>query len=168
MEYVETAKEIDGFPEYAVDEAGMVYTIASGLRRKPSLTQEGSMKITLYREGRAFTKSLALVVANAWLYNDYDPEIFDTPIHLDNDLTNNHVDNLAWRPRWFAVKYQRQYWNEEYRYSKVRLQDVKTDEVFESLISVCQKYGFLYMDVIKSCTKGDDVFPTWRQFRFID
>lgn len=165
---MEETKPIEGFPEYVIDRAGTVYTVASGLRRKPSKTREGALKVTLYREGRPYTKSLSLLVAKAWLYNDFDPDIFDTPIHLDNDQSNNHVDNLAWRPRWFAIKYQRQYWNEEYRFSRVKVQDVKTGERYEGLMDVCQKYGYLYMDVIRSCTKHDEVFPTWRKFRFID
>lgn len=164
---MEQPKEIDGFPDYLVARDGSIYTKASGLRRKPSRTQEGAMKITLYREGKAYTKSLSLVVAKAWLYNDHDPEIFDTPIHLDNDPANNHVDNLAWRPRWFAVKYQRQYWNTEYRYSTTKIVEPKTGDVYEGFMDVCQSYGFLYLDVIRSCTRGDSVFPSWREFRFL-
>lgn len=165
---LDDAKVIDEFPEYMITREGLVYTRASGIRRKTSLTQEGAVKITLFRSGKAYTKSLPLLVAKAWLYNDYNPDLFDTPIHLDNDSTNNHVDNLAWRPRWFAVKYQRQYWNEEYRYAKTMVQDVKTGEIYETLIEVCQKYGYLYMDVLQSCIKGDVVFPSWREFRFFD
>lgn len=168
MQVMDDARTVPGFPDYVIDKEGSVYNRESGLRRKPSRTQEGAVKITLFREGRAYTKSLSLLVAKAWLYNDHDPEIFDTPIHLDNDPTNNHVDNLAWRPRWFAVKYQRQYWNEEYRYARTRVEDVKTGEVFDSLLAVCQRYGFLYMDVIKSCTRGETVFPSWKEFRFAD
>lgn len=165
---MEDAKPIDGFPEYVITKDGTVYTLASGLKRKPSMTQEGALKITLYRDGRAYTKSLSLLVANAWLYNDFDPDIFDTPIHLDNDLQNNHVDNLAWRPRWFAVKYQRQYWNEEFRYSKVRVEELTSGTAYESLLDVCQAFGYLYVDVLRSCTRHESVFPTWREFRFLD
>lgn len=165
---MEDTKPIEGFPEYVIGKDGTVYTVASGLRRRSSRTREGSIKVTLYRDGKPYTKSLSLLVAKAWLYNDFDPDIFDTPIHLDNDPSNNHVENLAWRPRWFAVKYQRQYWNEEYRFSRVQVEDVKTGERYDGLMPVCQKYGYLYIDVLRSCTKNDEVFPTWRQFRFID
>lgn len=160
-------KEIDGFPEYGIDVSGNVVTFNSGLLRKRSLTQEGAVKITLFRDGRPYTKSLSLLVARAWLYNDYDPDIFDTPIHLDNDLTNVYVDNLRWRPRWFAVKYQRQYWNEEYRFATTKIKDRNTGEEYKGFMEVCQKYGLLYMDVIASCTRGTEVFPTWKSFEFI-
>lgn len=161
-------KVIEDFPDYGVARNGSVYNLETQRLRATSYTREGAVKITLFRDGRPYTRSLPKIVAEAWLYNDYDPDIFDTPIHLDNDLSNNHVDNLAWRPRWFAVKYQRQYWNEEYRYARVRVEDVRTGEIYESLMDVCQRYGFLYLDVLRSCTRGDEVYPTWRQFRFID
>lgn len=163
---MEDAKPIEGFEDYLISKDGSVYTVETGLKRRPSLTQRGASKITLFRDGQAYTKSVALLVAKAWLYNDHDPEIFDTPIHLDNDSTNNHVDNLAWRPRWFAIKYQRQYWNTEYRFAKTRVEDVNTGEVYENLIDPCQRYGFLYMDILKSCTDASYVFPSWKRFSF--
>lgn len=162
-----TAKPIAGFPDYLIDRDGTIYTVYKHRVRRPSFTREGAVKITLFRDGQAFTKSLPRLVAENWLYNDYDPEIFDTPIHLDNDLSNNHVDNLAWRPRWFAVKYQRQYWNEEYRYSHVKIEDVQTGEVYSRAMDVCQKYGLLFIDVLNSCIKGTEVFPTWKTFSFV-
>lgn len=161
-------RDIEDFPEYGVARDSSVYNKAAGTLRKASYTREGAVKITLFFRNRPHTRSLPKIVAQAWLYNDFNPEIFDTPIHLDNDLSNNHVDNLVWRPRWFAVKYQRQYWNEEYRYAKIKVEDVKTGEIYESMMELCQRYGYLYLDVLQSCTKGDEVYPTWRQFRFAD
>lgn len=161
------AKEIEDFPDYVITPEGNVFVKETGNIRKPSLTQNGQVKIILFRDGKRYTKSLALLVARAWLHNDRNPEIYDTPIHLDNDLTNNHVDNLAWRPRWFAIKYQKQYWTNNYRYSTVAVQDVQTGEIFNTLLEVCQRYGYLYMDVIRSCTHNESVFPSWRTFRFV-
>lgn len=164
---MEDPRPIEGFPDYVVDRDGTVYTAWKSRPRKPSFTREGAVKITLYRDGKAYTKSLALLVAKAHLYNDHDPEIFDTPIHLDNDLSNNHVDNLAWRPRWFAVKYQQQYWHPEYRYAKVRVQDEKTGVIYDNLMDPCQTFGLLAVDVLNSCTRGTHVFPKWKVFRFV-
>lgn len=161
-------KEIPDFPQYVVAEDGTIFMNDYGRlkKRRSSSTQDGQVKITLYKHGVAYTRSLALIVARAWVYNDFDPNIFDTPIHLDNDLRNNHAHNLAWRPRWFSLKYQRQYWNEEYRYATTSVRDTKTGEVYHSLMDVCQKHGLLYVDVLNSCTRGEVVFPTWRTFVF--
>jgi hypothetical protein len=158
---------IEEFPDYVIRRDGMVFTAWKHVPRKPSRTQAGAVKITLFRNGLAYTKSLPLLVAKAHLYNDFDPDIFDTPIHLDNDPMNNHVDNLAWRPRWFAVKYSRQYWQENYRNARTRIEDVDTGVIYDGFVEPCQKYGLLYHDIIESCTRGKSVFPTWKVFRFV-
>lgn len=164
---MDSPKPIDGFPGYLIGRDGTVYTEYRMQVRKPSFTREGAVKITLFKDGKGYTRSLPRLVAETHLYNDFDPEIFTTPIHLDNDLSNNHVDNLAWRPRWFAVKYQKQYWNREYRFATTKVQDVATGEVYHSLMEVCQKFGILFVDVLDSCTREKTVFPTWKVFRFV-
>lgn len=158
---------VPGFEDYVIDRDGTVYTAWNKRLRRASRTQEGAVKITLYRDGIPYTKSLARLVARAHLWNGFDPTIFNTPIHLDNNLENNHVDNLAWRPRWFAVKYQQQYWNENYRFAKTKVQDTATRKTYNSLVEACQAHGLLFMDVIKSCTEGTPVFPTRQKFRFV-
>lgn len=166
----ETLKEIYDFPGYSVARNGSVYNTNYLVPRviRPSLTRQGAVKVTLYKDGQPKTRSLAKIVAEHWLYNDHDPNIFDTPIHLDNNQQNNHVDNLAWRPRWFAVKYQQQYWNLEFRNSKTPVVDVQKEEVWPSIMAVCQAYGILFTDVFASCTRGDVVFPTRKIFRFVE
>jgi hypothetical protein len=164
---MQQVKQIEDFPGYLVDIDGTIYTERTGLKRRTSQTPGGPIKVTLYRDGVPYTRSVALLVAKAHLYNDFDPELFDTPIHLDNNPKNNHVDNLAWRPRWFAIMYQRQYWTAEYRFAKTRIEDVKAGVVYDSLMDVCQKFGLLYIDVIKSCTTGEEVFPTRKIFSFV-
>lgn len=157
---------IEEFPDYLISEEGEVFTARRRRRIKPSLTREGAVKITLYLDGVPHTRSLARLVAKAHLYNDHDPDTFDTPIHLDNDLTHNHVSNLMWRPRWFATKYQHQYWNVNYRTSRVAVVDVDREEVYDNIMQVCQKFGVLFVDVLESCNKGTTVFPTWKIFRY--
>lgn len=157
---------IEEFPMYMVHRDGTIKHADTEYVRRPSSTQEGASKITLFKHGRPYTRSHALIVAKAHLYNDHDPEIFDTPIHLDNDPMNNHVDNLMWRPRWFAVKYQRQYWNTEFRYAKLRVEDLQTNVVYDSLVEPCQTFGLLYIDILNSCNRGTYVFPTWKTFQY--
>lgn len=162
------SKPIEGFADYVVGEDGTVYNTRRNVKVRPSKTQRGATKVTLYRDGRPYTKSLALLVAQAHLWNDFDPELFNTPIHLDNDSDNNCVENLAWRPRWFAVKYSRQYWMTDYRYNKSMIQEVTTGIVYKGAMEVCQKYGVLFVDVVRSCTHNTTVFPQFKQFRFLD
>lgn len=158
---------IEEFPNYVISKAGVIKNRDTEHIRALSRTQSGAVKVTLFNLGVGYTRSLTLLVAKAHVYNDHDPDIFDTPIHLDNDQLNNHADNLIWRPRWFAVKYQRQYWNTEFRYAKTRIEDVNRGDVYDSLIEPCQRYGLLYLDVLKSCSDGSEVFPTWKVFQYV-
>lgn len=160
MEWV----EIEGFPMYVVNREGQIKNIRTHQNRHASRTQQGHEKVTLFCDGLPYTRSVALIVAKAFLWNDFNPEIFDTPIHLDNDPTNNHVDNLMWRPRWFALKYTKQYWNLEFRHATPKIQDVTTGIAYGSYIEPCQTFGLLYMDIIQSCTRGIEVFPTRKVF----
>lgn len=158
---------IEDFPGYLVDREGRIFSERTDRQITPSKTRQGLAKITLHRDGDPHTRALAPIVAKAHLYNDHDPDVFNTPIHLDNDPLNNHVDNLAWRPRWFAIKYQSQYWNLEFRHSRVPVEDTSTGIVYDSIMDVCQKFGVLFVDVMNSCGRGTYVFPTWKVFRFL-
>lgn len=162
-----TWKQIEGFPNYEVSEEGLIRQVDTQRIRAVSRTQAGACKVTLFINGMRHTRSVPLIVAKAHVYNDHDPKIFETPIHLNNDIQDNRACNLAWRPRWFAVKYQQQYWLEAYRHATTRVVDVDTGDIYESLVEVCQRYGFLYIDVIKSCDQQSYVFPTWRKFAYL-
>lgn len=161
-------KEVKDFPMYCVSDKGEVFRNNYGrLRRVKAFPNgQGAMKVTLSMHNQLYTKSVAKLVAQAFVWNDHDPEIWNTPIHLDNNLENNSAANLRWRPRWFALKYQRQWRNPEYRFATTMVQDTKTLEVY-NILEACQHFGVLLVDVMNSCTSGEDVFPTNRNFVFV-
>jgi hypothetical protein len=91
---------------------------------------------------------------------------FTTPIHFDGDLANCRVENLAWRPRWFAIKHTRQF--------KVVLPDypdpvreLETGEVFENSWKPVFRFGLLYMDLILSILNKTRVFPTMQSYEWV-
>lgn len=160
-------KRIPEFPDYEIDETGTIYTARNGALRRFSRTMDGAPKITLYRDGIPYTRSLALLVAQVHLHNDHDPNVFNTPIHLNNDPMDCRVENLMWRPRWFALKYHRQYWLEEFRYATTELVDMETGTAYRGFVEPCQTFGLLYLDVIRSCTRGGPVMPYRnKEFRY--
>ena len=63
--------------------------------------------VGLFRDQEQYKRSVALLVAKAFLKQP--SEFFDTPINLNGDRLDNQVINLMWRPRWFAIKYNRQF-----------------------------------------------------------
>lgn len=155
--------ELEEFPDYAVSNHGDVANMKTGMPRKTSMNQQGVYKISLYREGRLLTRSLALLVAEAFVPRP--AEHFDTPIHLDGERANCRADNLLWRPRWFAIKYHKQFRYEDFYNQYVHLMELETGTHYESVKDACVANGLYFQDVIKSYVEGTFVFPTEQEFR---
>ena len=95
------------------------------------------------------------------------PEVrgpFDTPINLDGDRHNNRVENLVWRPRWFAIKYNRQF---RYPYPNpitMPIVDLKSGEISENSLDCAKRYGLLEDDLVLSILNRTYVWPTYQEF----
>jgi NUMOD4 motif len=163
---VETWKEIDRFPGYSVSDNGRIRTDKTGRILALNVNQYGVLQVGLMRNGIQFHRSVPLLVANAFLPKDAEP--FDTPINLDGDRHNNHIANLAWRPRWFAIKY-----NQQFRYPyeapiESRIMDLKTGEISENSFECAQKYGLLEQDLVLSILNRTYVWPTYQEFGVLE
>lgn len=163
--------DIEEFPIYAVSTFGNIVNLKTDMMRSSSMTAQGLAKMTLVRDGRYYTRSVAVLVANAFLPRDElylrNEAIFDTPINLDGDRMNCRVDNLMWRPRWFAIRYHQQFFDTEFRHANPTLELIDTGEVFDNLMDPCMKYGLLYRDVITSFMNHTHVLPTGQKFNLI-
>lgn len=163
---VETWKEIDRFPGYSVSDNGRIRTDKTGRILALNENQYGVVQVGLMRNGIQFHRSVPLLVAKAFLPPDAEP--FDTPINLDGDRHNNHVANLAWRPRWFAIKY-----NQQFRYPyeapiESRIMDLKTGEISENSFECAQRYGLLEQDLVLSILNRTYVWPTYQEFGILE
>jgi hypothetical protein len=163
---VETWKEIDRFPGYSVSDNGRIRTDKTGRILALNENQYGVVQVGLMRNGIQFHRSVPLLVAKAFLPLDAEP--FDTPINLDGDRHNNHVANLAWRPRWFAIKY-----NQQFRYPyeapiESRIMDLKTGEISENSFECAQRYGLLEQDLVLSILNRTYVWPTYQEFGILE
>jgi hypothetical protein len=165
---LELWQEIAGFETYAISNYGRVRNLRRDSILLPSVNRQGIAKVGLFSSEGLTSRSVAALVADAFLERDR-PE-FDTPIQLDGDRTNCHIENLMWRPRWFAVKYHRQFYVEQFRFFKPNpFFEIETEEVFEDYIKPCTTYGLHYRDVQLSYLNNgrDPVFPTWQRFRIL-
>lgn len=163
---METWKEIDHFPDYCVSNYGRVRSNKSGWTLSMNQNQYGVLQVGLMREGRQYHRSVPLLVAKAFIPPVSGP--FDTPINLDGNRLNNHVSNLVWRPRWFAVKYNQQF---RYPYDNPILSpimDIKTGEVSENSFECSKKYGLLEKDLILSILNRTFVWPTYQEFAILE
>lgn len=151
------------FPNYAVSDLGRVRSDITGRILKQHPNQQGIYKVGLVREkgGGPVTQSVSRLVATHFVEGESDGS--NTPINLDGDRANNRASNLAWRPRWFAVRYHRQF---DYRpaatYPVVCLD---TDEVFVNAREASMRYGILEADIVQDCYSQNGVWPHGYDFR---
>lgn len=156
---------IDEFPDYAVSSFGRVVNIKTDMPRKTSINQQGIVKISLYIGRELITRSVAVLVAEAFVKGQTN--LANTPIHLDGDRENCRADNLMWRPRWFAVQYHRQFHSEEFHNSDVAIRDVETGVEYESVKEACTALGLYYNDVYRSYVHGRPVPFTLQVFELV-
>lgn len=159
-------KVIEHFPDYSVSDQGRIRANKSGRILVLSENQFGLLQVGLMREGIQYHRSVPLLVAKAFL-----PEIsgpFDTPINLDGDRHNNRLENLTWRPRWFAVKYNQQF---KYPYENPILTpviDLKSGEISENSFAAAKRYGLLEKDLVASIFTRTYVWPTYQEFGIVE
>ena len=171
-EALETIEEIwvdiKGAESYSVSSFGEVRNNSTDKLIKPHLTPNGILYVPLYIQGEKQARSVKVLVAEAFL--EGKTKIFNTAINKDGDKRNNRVDNLAWRPRWYAIKYSRQFLKgKEFQHeTKGPIHEIKTLDIFENIRQAGIVNGLLFRDVYGSCRSGAPVFPTLQIFAFDD
>lgn len=154
-------------PNYVISSFGNFESRKNGRPIIPSINQQGIAKITLYQDRQYITKSVALLVAETFLPKPNYKLDTPTPINLDGDRTNCSVDNLMWRPRWFAIKYHQERKHELFPDWRRSFEDVDTGEVFKHPRDCATKYGLLEKDIYFSVMNEEPVYGTTFSFRFI-
>ena len=157
---------IEDFPDYSVSDHGRVRSNKTGRILVLTVNQFGLQQVGLRRDGRQWHRSVPLLVAKAFL-----PELpvrhkrpFDTPINLDGNRLNNHVSNLAWRPRWFAIMYNRQFQQPYENPILTPVVDLNSGEISDSSTDAAKRYGLLEKDLVLSILNRTYVWPTYQEF----
>ena len=158
--------ELDEFPDYAVNTDGEIANMKSGMPRKVSVNQQGIVKISLYRGRELITRSVAVIVAEAFV--EGQTPHWNTPIHLDGNKLNCAARNLMWRPRWFAVQYHKQFFEDVFHNANVEFEDLETGRQYYSIKEACVAHGLLHKDVYNSFANQTYVPTTRQQFRLLE
>lgn len=144
---------IPEFPRYSVSNFGRIKNNISERILSLSKTLQGATKITfreregLYKENIIYcTRSVKVLVAEAFVHNPSEPW-FDTPVCLDGDQRNNMSTNLAWRPRWFAWRYTRQFKNIPPYCEMGPICDITTGDYYRNIYDASIVNGLLFIDV---------------------
>jgi hypothetical protein len=158
---VEHWAPLDSYPGYSVSDQGRVRNDRRDSVLAMARNQNGITYTCLMQDGVQVKRTISRLVAQTFVQNER-PGQFTTPIHLDGDLTNCQAGNLLWRPRWFAIKFTRQFRLELPNTRPLR--EVKTREVFENPWPPVMTWGLLYMDIVLAIINRAPVFPTWQLF----
>lgn len=153
-----------GYPGYSASNLGRIRND----RRESILAvvtlDTGHKYVGLVKEGVQVKRSLAKLVANAFVQNPR-PEKFTTPIHLNGDVSDCVADNLLWRPRWFAMRFTQQFHRLQPHHDPIR--EKATGEIFQDCWPPVMQWGLLYMDILVSITNCTYVFPTMQTFEWV-
>jgi hypothetical protein len=158
---------ITEFPNYSVSDTGFVRNEDTGYVMTGLRNQRGIVHVGLTRDRVLFKRSVSRLVAEAFIAIpaiDTDGT-FDTPINLDGDRSNNHVDNLMWRPRWFAMKYRAQFEGKRKISLNRPIELIETKEVYSNSWHAATTLGLLDYEILMSIVKNTYVWPLYRCFR---
>jgi len=89
----EIFKTIEGFPNYSVSNLANVANQKTGRILTQSLNMNGYKYVVLSLNGKRYTKKVHRLVAKAFIENPCNKPCID---HIDNNRTNNNVNNLRW------------------------------------------------------------------------
>jgi hypothetical protein len=161
--FVEEWKPILDFPEYMVSRFGKVRHETASRDLSVYTSNTGTPYISVWKEGRSRNRSLALIVARAFL--DEPPyDHYDTPINLNGDRFDNRVENLMWRPNWYARAYHKQFTFKSTGFvSPIVLLD--TGETFNNTWEAAITLGLLEVDVLDAVLNYTRTRLTCQTFR---
>lgn len=160
-----TWAQLEEFPNYSINKFGEVINNENGKLVRQSVTRQGAVKVNLAKGGKQHTRSVKLLVALVFVKGMSD--VFDTPIHLDNNQLNNDAKNLAWRPRWFAWKYTHQFQDIPDVHYKGPILEVTTGRIHKNVVEASVANGLLFKDVWKSIQHKEPTIPHGLEFDMI-
>ncbi len=162
----EAWRDVEGFPGYSVSNYGNVRNDRFDKELVISQNQSGLACVGMMLDGTQQHRSVPLMVLEAHGIKHVNT-LFDTPINLDGDRMNNTLWNLMWRPRWYAVKYHRQF-RVPYPYPVVsRIIDLDTEVVYRNSMEAAVIHGLLEREVVESIYRRTVAWPTGQKFAIV-
>jgi hypothetical protein len=156
-------RPIEHFPNYSVSVQGTIRNEETGRQMTMLVNQHGVVNVGLTRNRRQYKRAVGLLVAHAFLEDLRPGPLWTCPINRDGNRFNNSVENLLWRPKWFAVKYFQQleepHFEEEYP-----IMNVDTHEYFDNPWEAVRTYGLLQVDLLLGIANQTPVWPTRDRF----
>lgn len=156
---------LQNYPGYSASDQGRIRNDSRGNILAIVRTVSGHTFVGLMKDGVQVKRSVAKLIAEAFVEPPPHQPHFTTPIHLDGNLSNCAADNLMLRPRWFAMKFSQQFFKEQPNHEPIRR--IKTGEEFEDCWPLVMTHGLLYIDIILSVVNNTYVFPIMEYFEWV-
>lgn len=158
---MEVWQTIEEFPKYAISPEGHIRNKETERPVKTRQNRQGIVMASLMGPESRLTRSVALMVAQSYLGAPRNSS-YNSVIHLDGDRGNCEANNLAWRPRWYAIRYHKMFEEDPINVS-VYIDD--TGETFGTLREACVKYGLIEKYTYVDLCNGDKCFHYGYRFR---
>ena len=146
-----------GLPRDSVSDLGEVVNNNTWTTKAYLKNQNGYKFVSLYQGPRRVSRQVAVLVAETFIRGMYPLE-WNTLISLDGDLDNCKASNLAYRPRSYALRYNRAIRTVDR--SKWHLDHTAIDwdgvELrFDNVVDSAAHFGILIEDVLKALETGE-------------
>jgi hypothetical protein len=158
---VEEWRQLAEFTGYSVSDHGRVLNDKTGRVLSLSINQRTIVIVGMMQRGVQVKRAVSHLVANAFLHPP-PHESFDSVINLNGDRFDNYSENLAWRPRWFAFKYHRQF---VHRIGiGIPVKDLDTGTRYQTIWEAAMENGLLVHDIAEAVRNQSRVWPTKQRF----
>lgn len=161
---MEEWKPLQNYDGYSISDQGRIRSDKSSAVLAINYTLQNRPFVKMMHQGKQVSRGLALLVCEAFVplprYRCDTP----TPIHLNGNIKDCRVDNLMWRPRWFAQEHTNQF-KIDFKIQTPVI-NVATRTVYENVWDVVIEHGVLYRDVVTSIHERTWVFPLFHRFEW--
>jgi hypothetical protein len=153
-----------GYPGYSASNYGRIRNDKRLLVLTHTALRDHRPFVKLSLHGEQVTRNVSKLVCDAFISPNRD---WDTPIHLDGNLWNCHVDNMEWRPRWFAIKHTQQFRRRQPVYKKP-VRELDSGWIYENVWEPVLQFGLLYMGLIIAIHNETRVFPSMQKYEWVE
>lgn len=157
---------VPDFPSYSVSTEGRVRNDKTDRILRTAPNQSDTEMVGLMRNNVQFKRSVALLVASAFV--EKPRPTFDTPVNVNGHRHDCRAENLVWRPRWYAVLYNRQFREPWATPIVVPVRHLASRKIFPNSFAAAVHFGLLEKDICLSVFNNTYVWVTFDRFEIVE